>query len=86
MRVVERSSHDIPLDPCTIYLINSFTGILLIVLLIVDSVTDAQTIHPRENLISLNLLKTWTSSFLTSEVVEAVRGQKHHISAHTLAL
>ena len=25
-------------------------------------------------------------SFLTTEVVEAVRGQKHHILAHTLAL
>ena len=28
---------------------------------------------------------TWAWSVLTSEVVEAVRGQKHHISVHTLA-
>ena len=51
----------------------------------------SQTIHPTENFISMNLLQmscviTWALSFLTSEVVEAVRGQKHHISAHTLAL
>ena len=51
----------------------------------------AQTIHPTENFISMNLLQmscviTWAWSFLTSEVVEAVRGQKHHISTHTLAL
>ena len=29
---------------------------------------------------------TWAWSFLTSEVVEAVRGQTHHILMHTLAL
>ena len=29
---------------------------------------------------------TWAWSFLTSEVVEAVRGQKHHNCAHILAL
>ena len=50
-----------------------------------------QTVQLTENLISMNLLQifcviTWAWSFLTSEVVEAVRGQKHHISAHTLAL
>ena len=27
---------------------------------------------------------TWAWSFLTSKVVEAVKGKKHHISAHTL--
>ena len=42
-----------------------------------------ETIHPTQNFISMNLLQmscviTWTSLFLTSEVVEAVRGQKHH--------
>ena len=51
----------------------------------------AQTIHPTDFFISMNLLQmscviTWAWSFLTSEVVEAVRGQKHHISTHTLAL
>jgi hypothetical protein len=50
-----------------------------------------ETIHPTENFISMNLLQmscviTYAWSFLTSEVVEAVRGQKHHILAHTLAL
>jgi hypothetical protein len=50
-----------------------------------------QTIQLTENLISMNLLQisfviTWAWSLLTSEVVEAVRGQKHHISVHTLAL
>ena len=73
--------------------------ILLIVLLVVDVGTDAITdkpyfllsLLPTENLISMNLLQiscviTWALSFLTSEVVEAVRGQKHHILAHTLAL
>ena len=46
------------------------------------------TSHTKVN--SMNLLQmpcvitSW--SFLTSEVVEAVRGQKHHISGHTLAL
>ena len=49
-----------------------------------------QTIHPKENFISMNLLQmscviTWALSFLTFEVVEAVRGQKH-VSVHTLAL
>ena len=49
-----------------------------------------QTIHPTENYISMNLFKilcvvTWAWLFLTSEVLEAVRGQKHHISTHTLA-
>jgi hypothetical protein len=39
----------------------------------------AQTIHPTEKIISMNLLQmssviTWAWSFLTSEVVEAVRG------------
>ena len=50
-----------------------------------------ETIHPTQKFISMNLFQmscviTWAWSFLTSEVVEAVRGQKHHISAHTLAL
>ena len=42
-----------------------------------------QTIHPTQKFASMNLLQmpcviTWAWSFLTSEVVEAVRGQKHH--------
>ena len=50
-----------------------------------------QTICPTENFISMNLLQmscviTWAWSFLTSEVVEAFRGQKHHILMQTLAL
>ena len=65
--------------------------ILLIVLLVVDGGTDAITDKPyilQKNLISMNLLQmscviTWAWAFLTSEVVEAVRGQKHHNSAHT---
>ena len=49
----------------------------------------AQTIHPTENFISMNLLQmscviAWAWSFLTSKVVEAVRGQKHHISGHSM--
>ena len=44
----------------------------------------AQTLHPTEKFISMNLLQM--SCVITFEVVEAVRGQKHHISAHTLAL
>ena len=51
----------------------------------------SETIHPTKNCTSMNLLQMpcvikWSWSFLTSEVVEAVRGQKHHILAHTLAL
>ena len=34
----------------------------------------------------MSCMITWGWSFLTSEVVEADRGQKHHISARTLAL
>ena len=50
-----------------------------------------QTIHPTIFFISMNLFKIlwvviWAWSFLTSEVMEAVRGQKHYILAHTLAL
>ena len=49
-----------------------------------------ETIHPTQKFISMNLLQmscviTCALSFLTSEVVEAVRGQKH-VSVHTLAL
>ena len=45
-----------------------------------------ETIHPTQNFISMNLLQmscviTWAWAFLTSKVVEAVRGQKHHILA-----
>ena len=63
---------------------------LLMILLIGDDGTDAildKTVHPTENLISMNLLQmscviTWAWLFLTFEVVEAVRGQKHHICTH----
>ena len=66
--------------------INSFTGSWWC-----NRRNHGKNIHPTENFISMNLLQmscviTWAWSFLTSEVVEAVRGQKHHISAHTLAL
>ena len=68
-----------------------------IILLIIDMVVErwniwfgCETIHPTQKIISMNLLQmscmiTWAWSILTSEVVEAVRGQKHHISVHTLA-
>ena len=50
-----------------------------------------QTIYPTESLNSMNLLQmscviTWAWSFLTTQVVEAVKHQKHLISAHSLAL
>ena len=49
-----------------------------------------QTIHPTQKFTSMNLLQmscviTWAWSFLISEFVEAVRGQKHHITTQTLA-
>jgi hypothetical protein len=71
---------------------------ILIDLLIRDMVVECccrrfgcETIHPTQKFTSMNLLQmtfviTWAWSFLTSQVVEAVWGQKHHISAHTLAL
>ena len=48
-----------------------------------------ETIHPTQKFTSMNLFKmpcliTQSWSFLISEVVEAVRGQKHHI-LHTIA-
>ena len=67
------------------------------ILLIRDMVVErwnrrfgCETIHPTQKFTSMNLLQmpcviTWAWSFLTSEVVETVRGQKHHISTHTLA-
>ena len=63
-----------------------------IILLIRDMVVECcyrrfgcETIHPTQKYISMNLLQmscviTWAWSFLTPEVVEAVRGQKRHIS------
>ena len=68
------------------------------ILLIRDMVVErcnrlfgCQTIHSTQKLTSMNLLqmscvRTWAWSFLTSEVVEAVRGQKLHFLANTLAL
>ena len=49
-----------------------------------------ETIHHTLKFTLINLLQTscvitWKWSFLTSEVVEAFRGQKHYISMHTLA-
>ena len=48
-----------------------------------------ETIHPTQTFTSMNLLQmycviTWACIFLTSDVVEADRGQKHHISVHNL--
>ena len=45
-----------------------------------------QTRHPTENFVAMNLFKilcavTWAWLFLTSEVMEAVRGHKHHSEA-----
>ena len=37
------------------------------------------------NLLQMPWVIAWTWSFLTSEVVAAVKGQKHHILMHTLA-
>ena len=56
-----------------------------------DRLFGCETIHPTQKFTLMNLLQmpcviTLAWSFLTSEIVEAVRGQKHHISAHTLAL
>ena len=34
------------------------------------------------NLLQMHFVITWAWSFLTSEVLEAVRGQKHHLGAH----
>ena len=47
-----------------------------------------ETIHPTQKFTWMNLLQmpcviTWAWKFLTSEVLEAVRGQKHHIFKHT---
>jgi hypothetical protein len=44
---------------------------------------DGQTIHPTKNLISMNLFKiicvvTWAWFFLTSKVMEPIRGQTHY--------
>ena len=65
-----------------------------IILLIRDMVVEScyrrfgfETIHSTQKFTSMKLMPcviTYACSFLTSEVVEAVRGQKH-ISAHTLA-
>ena len=46
-----------------------------------------ETIRPTQKPTSMNLLQmscmiTWAWSFLTSKVVEAVKGQKHHFSWH----
>ena len=38
------------------------------------------------DLLQMSWVITWVGSSFTSKVVEAVRGQKHHILAHTLAL
>ena len=38
------------------------------------------------NQLQMSCVIIWAWSFLTSKFVEAVRGQKHHISGHTLAL
>ena len=66
------------------------------ILLIRDMVVErwnrrfsCETIHPTQKFISMNWLQmscmiTWT--WFTCEVVEADRGQKHHILVHTLAL
>ena len=63
------------------------------ILLIRDMVVECwnrqhhgQTIHPIENLIPMHLFKilcvvTWAWLFLTSEVIEAVIGQKHPLEA-----
>ena len=49
-----------------------------------------ETIHLTQKLTSMNLLQmpmviTWTWLFLSSNVVEVLKGQKHHISAHTFS-
>ena len=72
------------------------SGHWLILLIIKECSMLEQTIWPSNHtsntkVTSMNLLHmpcviTWAWSFLTSEVVEAVRGQKHHIWVYTLAL
>ena len=68
----------------------------LLILLIRDMVVERwnrrfgfETIHPTQKFTSITLLQmpcmiTWAWSFLTSEVVEAARGARHHILTHTL--
>ena len=66
--------------------INISWKLILIVLLVVEGWNrqhHGQTIHTTENLISMNLFKilwvvTWALLFLTSIVMEAVRGQKRY--------
>ena len=69
-------------QPCD--LINTFTGSWWC-----NRHNNGKTIYSTENFISMNLLQmscliTRAWSFLTSKVVEAVWGQKHHILTHTL--
>ena len=47
---------------------------------------DCETIRPTQKFTSMSCVITWAWAFFTSEVVEAYRGQKHHILAHALAL
>ena len=68
-----------------IYFLNLYISSIT---LLVDRQHHGQIIHPTENLISMDLFKilcavTWTLFFLTSNVMEAVRGQ-NTISLHTL--
>ena len=69
-----------------IYLISLSSLHLINILLVVESWNrqhHGQNIHPTEKLISVNLFKilcvvTWAWLFLTSMVMEAVRGQKRY--------
>ena len=78
--------------------LQTLNQIISIILLMRDMVVKCwkrrfgcETIHSTQKFTSMNFLQmpcviTWAWSFLTSEVVEADRGKKHHISAHILAL
>ena len=78
--------------------IDSDYSTTLFILLIRDMLVECwnrqhhgQTIHPTEKFISMDLFQIlcvviWAQLFLTSMVVEAIRGRKHHIWARTLVL
>ena len=96
--LMNRFSHRIYVAYNTFFIVGLICSMQVIYYLIRDMVVKrwnrrfgCETIHPTQKFTSMNLLQmpcviTWSWSFLTSKVVEAVRGQKHHISAHTLAL
>ena len=72
---------------CSMQVIYNWLSFLLIRDIVVERWNrrfGCETLHPTQKFTLMNLLQmsrviTWAWSFLISEVVEAVRGQKHHI-------